>query len=101
MSETRNWKALAVPSIDGKKTQLNVSGEVQSGINPPRLTKRQSKEKRPANVIALDLSNISGGEFTRVQYQEDITGSKYDIVLVYNDKNEIEAAILIEKVQSL
>ena len=100
MSESRNWKALAIPSIDGSKTELDVTGEVQSGFNPTRLTKREKKEKRPANVFALDIANISGGEFTKVQYKGDITGGKYDIVLVYNDKDEIEAAIRIEAVKS-
>ena len=100
MSNSRNWKALAIPSIDGRKTELDVSGEVQSGINPPRLTKRQTKEKRPANVFALDISNISGGPFTGVRYKEDITGQKYDIVLVYAENNDIEAAILIEFARS-
>jgi len=100
MSQTRNGKALAIPSIDGKTTHLNVSGEVKSGFNPPSLTKRVTKEKRPANVFALDLSNISGGQFAEVKYQQDITGSEYDIVLIYDDKNEIEAAMLIEKVEA-
>ena len=98
--ESRNWKALAIPSIDGRKKELRVSGEVQSGFNPPHLTKRETKEKRPPNVLALDISNIAGGEFVEVEYKQDITASKYDVVLVYNDKNEIEAAIRIETVQA-
>jgi hypothetical protein len=97
---SRNWKAVATPSIDGSKTELNVSGEVQSGIVPPKLTKRPIK--RPPNVFALNVSGIAGGGYVTISHKEDITGNdKYNIVLVYNEQNEIEAAILIDSVQSL
>ena len=99
-SSSKNWKAIAIPSIDGSKLQLNVTGEVRSGIVAPQLTKRLTKEKRPPNVVALDLTGMAGGQFVQVVYNEDITGKKLDIVLVYTPNNEIEAAIRIEKVMS-
>ena len=103
MSESKNWKADAIPSLDGRKTELHVSGEVKSGINPPRLKKSEAKEKRPPNVVALDILNIAGGPFAPVKYTEDITGKDdYNIVLVYTEKSEIEAAIPINRnIQSL
>ena len=97
MSQSKNWKADAIPSLNGRKTELKVSGEVQSGITPPMLKKRQSKD-RPPNVVALDLLNVGGGQFARVEYAEDITGKDYlNIVLVYTKENEIEAAIPINR----
>lgn len=98
MSQSKNWKANAIPSLDGRKTELQVSGEVQSGINPPRLKKRETKEKRPPNVVALDILNIAGGSFATVKYTEDITGKDgFNIVLVYTEEGEIEAAIPINR----
>ena len=100
ISSSRNWKAIAIPSLDGRTTELNVTGEVRSGIVAPQLTKRITKQKRPPNVAALDLTGVAGGQFVQVSYSEDITGKKLDIVLVYTPNNEIEAAILIEKVMA-
>ena len=99
MPQTRNWKALSIPSIEGKKTQLNVSGESQTGVVALKLTKRE--DKVPANVYALNLEGIGGGEFGRVNYQADVPNTnKLDVVLIYNEKNQIEAAVLVEQVQS-
>jgi hypothetical protein len=100
MSNSRNWKALAIPSIDGKKIELDVSGEVQSGIVPPRLTKRDTNEMRPPNVITLNVSGVGGGQYVTLNYSEDITGHKYGFVFVFNERNEIEAAMPIETVNS-
>jgi hypothetical protein len=100
MSNSQNWKAQSIPSFDGKKTELRVSGEVKSGIRPPILTKRES-EGKPSKNFLLDLSGVGGGNFTEVKYTEDITGSEYEKVIVYNEQNEKEAEIDIEEVQSL
>jgi hypothetical protein len=100
MSHSRKWKALSIPSFDGKKTELNVSGEVQSGIVPLVLTKRSGE--MPANVYALNLAGLGGGAFENVSYQEDITNNKdLKVVLVFKEKDDLEAAIIIEEVLSL
>ena len=97
---SKNWRAVAIPSIDGSKLTLNVMGEVRSGIVPLKLTRRENKENLPANVVLLDLTGVGGGPFAQVTYQEDITGQKLDFVLVFNPSYEIEAAIKIEKVMA-
>ena len=99
-SYSGNWKALAVPSIVGSKLELIVTGQVGTGIVRPELNLRTTKEKRPPNVIALDLTGIGDGPTENISYNQDITGSKYEIVLVYDTNNVIEAAIKIDEGQS-
>ena len=96
MSKSQNWKAQSIPTIEGKKTELKVTGEVKSGIAPVKLTKRKSEGE--TKIFTLDLSGASdNGMFTEVEYKEDITGYEYEKVVVY----AIEAEIEIKKVQSL
>ena len=83
-----------------KKTELNVSREVKSGIVPLKLIKKDI-EGMPSYINTLVLKGISGGEFVEVNYKEDVTGLKgYDIALIYSESDKVEAAMRIETVQS-
>jgi hypothetical protein len=98
MRNSKNWEAKAIPAFGGGKTELEVSGEVGSGIIGPELRASNSKEKLPENVYGLELLRDSGGPASKVIYKTDITGQdQLQIVLVFGREGGIEAAIPINR----
>jgi hypothetical protein len=103
MLKSKNWIAKAIPSLDGSKTTLTVSADVQSGFIPPALVPYKTKEQLPPNVFALELQReANGATMQHVSFEQDIKGrEELDIVLVFSQGHNVVAAITIERVLSL
>jgi hypothetical protein len=98
MAKSRNWHAVAMPPMQGGKSQLTVTGEVGAGGVEPRLERDEKKDKAEPGILHLICRSATDNDnYAKVRDVETITSQReYHDVEIDDANGKVLAKIKVE-----